>query len=485
MKSRYDFSKAVIGKYAGKVTHDYRIISSGKPSSRWNNASVRKLAGDRDPIELIVEKAREIVLKGMDEGDLTLPIDPFKLAERLSININPTADVLDARTVAGPRGVPIIEYNPRRSRTRTRFSICHEIAHTLFPDCTEQIRHRSPHSQTSPIDNEVEMLCNLAAAEFLLPVGSFTEDMSKLQLSIENVVDLRLKYEASVESILLRVVGLSGTECAVFSAMAESEQIGARYKIEYVKSAGNWETGLRRGGFLPVDSVAKECVAIGHTARSKEEWAAGRGKYSFEMVGIAPYPNRVKPRVVGLIRPLSSHQVETSPINVVRGDALEPRGKGLKIIAHVVNDKTPAWGAGFGRNLSTKWPETKKEFSHSFRSISGSKLGKTSTARVTDDILTFQMICQHGYGHSSQPRLKYGALQRCLEILKDTAKQMNASVHMPMIGTGEAGGSWGIVSNLIAEELCSKGVSVTVYQLPGTQTRRTVQEGLFDSASIY
>jgi hypothetical protein len=54
---------------------------------------------------------------------------------------------------------------------------------------------------------------------------------------------------------------------------------------------------------------------------------------------------------------------------------------------------------------------------------------------------------------------------------------------MPRIGTGEAAGSWGLIVNLISEELCAKGVAVTVYDLPGKENARQNQTGLFDENS--
>jgi hypothetical protein len=52
---------------------------------------------------------------------------------------------------------------------------------------------------------------------------------------------------------------------------------------------------------------------------------------------------------------------------------------------------------------------------------------------------------------------------------------------MPRIGTGEAGGSWHLISNLIVEELCSEGIPVKVYDLPN-KPGVGKNPGLFDSA---
>lgn len=45
------------------------------------------------------------------------------------------------------------------------------------------------------------------------------------------------------------------------------------------------------------------------------------------------------------------------------------------------------------------------------------------------------------------------------------AGQHAATIHMPRIGTGLAGGDWEEVSQVIREELIAKGIPVTVYDL--------------------
>jgi O-acetyl-ADP-ribose deacetylase (regulator of RNase III) len=479
MKERYDFSQGVRGKYLGKVEH--RILRV--PDLNWKHPSVRALAENGDPVDLIVEKARAIVLDALDAQTLTLPIDPLKLAERLSIPVVPRTDVRDARTICGPSDTPIIEYNPNRPKTRIRFSICHELAHTLFPDCTQQVRNRLYHAETTPVSYELEMLCNLAAAEFLLPVGSIQEDLSNFRLSIETALKLRLKYEASVEAVLLRLAGLSSSQCAIFAAVAdESGKSEPRYRFEYVKAVQNWDVGVRRGDLLPSNTAAKECVAIGFTASSQEEWNSQKGKLSVEMVGVSPYPGRILPRVVGIAKPIGREVREDSPIHFVRGDALRPRGEGEKIIAHVVNDQTPNWGAGFGKALQSKWPQAQRAFKEGFERTHGSKLGLTFLSRVDDGVATFQMIAQRGYGPSPKTRLRYGALRDCLQQLREAAIQRSASIHMPKIGAGEAGGAWSLISNLITEELCTRGIRVTVYELPGRTSPANRQGDLFSNS---
>ena len=93
---------------------------------------------------------------------------------------------------------------------------------------------------------------------------------------------------------------------------------------------------------------------------------------------------------------------------------------------------------------------------------------------VQDGIVVASMVAQHGYGDSSKPRIRYAALRECLTTLASVAEANQASVHMPRIGTGFAGGNWRVIEDLITEMLVSRGIKVTVYDLPkkreGSQT---------------
>ena len=116
----------------------------------WTNASVRellKIVGESDPVRAITQRAREVALDAMDKGWTGPPFDPLQLADHLGIAISPRYDVRDARTLPGPAGGVRVEFNPNRPSARVRYSIAHEIAHTLFPDCRDRIRQRSLHGE--------------------------------------------------------------------------------------------------------------------------------------------------------------------------------------------------------------------------------------------------------------------------------------------------------------------------------------------------
>src|SRR5581483_10853484 len=164
----------------------------------WTNKSVLALAREADPVEIVLAKARELTFSALELGWSGPPYDPFRLAELLNIRVIANEDVPDARTTPSA-GRLRIEFNPNRPAARINYSIAHEIGHSFFPDCAEMIRNRSKHAGSKD-EWQLEMLCNLAAAEILMPIGTLRE--VDLEPKIDRVLDLRKEYNVSIEAML-------------------------------------------------------------------------------------------------------------------------------------------------------------------------------------------------------------------------------------------------------------------------------------------
>ncbi|WP_433339964.1 macro domain-containing protein [Streptomyces sp. CA-253872] len=160
----------------------------------------------------------------------------------------------------------------------------------------------------------------------------------------------------------------------------------------------------------------------------------------------------------------------TEEIEYVRGDATAPHGKGPRIIAHVCNDRG-GWGKGFVLALSRRWPEPERAYRAWYRERASNDfaLGALQLIRVERPLLVANMIGQHGTrrgGRGSAP-VRYEAIDEALHRLAPEALRLGATVHMPRIGCGLAGGSWDEVEPLIRERLTGRGVGVTVYDVVG------------------
>ena len=444
-------------------------------SSFWTNRSVANLAQGGDPVETIVKAAREAVLDAMEAGWSGPPFDPFELASHMEIAVMPRDEVPNARLVPSKSGVRI-EFNPGQPPARTRFSVAHELAHTLFPDHNEAIRNRG---QPQGDDWQLELLCNVAAAEFLMPIGT-AWDLEDEPIDVEHLVRLRNQFEVSTEAMFLRIAKLTRQRCAVFAAARASEESEEpEFRIDYTVPSLSWQISIPEGFKVTGPTALAECTAVGFTSKRREKWSESLPRFSVECVGIPAYPGSLYPRVIGILRPTRGGSGGRQGLTEVRGDATQPRGPGRKILAHVVNDKTPRRGAGFARLLGKKWPPVQNDFMRwAGEQRSNLTLGNTHVTQTSDELSVFHMVAQHGYGPSTRPRIRYAALSECLDQLAEHAVGQSATVHMPRIGTGYAGGQWNIVHELIDDALVRKGVGVTVYRLPDSINATEVQRVL-------
>jgi O-acetyl-ADP-ribose deacetylase (regulator of RNase III) len=154
-----------------------------------------------------------------------------------------------------------------------------------------------------------------------------------------------------------------------------------------------------------------------------------------------------------------------SGITYLKGDATNPQAKGVKIICHVCND-VGGWGKGFVLALSKRWDEPEAAYRAWYADGTGFALGAVQFVQVEPYVWVANLIGQRGTRTgSSGPPVRYEAIAAGLEKVAAKAKELGASVHMPRIGCGLAGGEWAKVEPLIEEHLCSAGVAVTVYDL--------------------
>ncbi|MCG7985342.1 MAG: ImmA/IrrE family metallo-endopeptidase [Candidatus Thiodiazotropha lotti] len=419
-----------------------------------------------DPIEAIEKRARAVALEAIDKGWEGPPFDPIKLAETLRIPISGNADVRDAKTVPFGKNKIRIEFNPNRPRGRVRFSIAHEIAHSFFQDCAEKTRYRDNNTESD--DWQLELLCNIAAAELIMPIGSFVSDVED-KLDIEQLLELRSKYDVSLEAVLIRAAKLTDKPCNIFCASRiETVANKGRYQIDYLIASRSSYPIIPRGTLLPKGTVLGECTAIGFASSGSETWSKKSPDMMLECVGLPPYPGHSFPRVAGIIYTKSPKPKKKSDITYITGDALNPRTKGNKIIAHIVNDRTANWGGrGFAASVKNRYPGIQNTF-RSWAHTAGDKfsLGNTQFIRESDELIFAQMIAQKGYGPSTNPRIRYSALEGCFIELAQQAIDNAASVHMPRIGSGYGGGSWKIIEEIIIENLIRAGIEVTIYTQP-------------------
>lgn len=157
-------------------------------------------------------------------------------------------------------------------------------------------------------------------------------------------------------------------------------------------------------------------------------------------------------------------------IHSVAGDATQPQGEGNKILVHVCND-LGKWGKGFVLAVSRRWkaPEQQYKLWAEGKTDQKFKLGEVQFVQVQEDLWVANLIGQQGIkthnSKASVPPIRYDAIRQGLQKVADFAVEKEASIHMPRIGAGLAGGDWKKISEIIEETLVQNDLEVTVYIL--------------------
>lgn len=152
-------------------------------------------------------------------------------------------------------------------------------------------------------------------------------------------------------------------------------------------------------------------------------------------------------------------------LRYIKGDATLPQSDGVAIICHVCND-IGGWGKGFVTAVSKRWSAPEAQYRRWYRDGEDASfaLGAVQFVQVEPRIWIANMIGQHGIKRSkAQKPIRYDAVSECLRQVSLKAIELAASVHMPRIGCGLAGGEWSEIEPLIDRHLIASGVAVTVY----------------------
>ena len=82
------------------------------------------------------------------------------------------------------------------------------------------------------------MLCNIAAAELLMPAGALPIRETR-DLSLVRLLDQCRRFGVSTEALLRRVVRLTDTQACVFAAARVEGP--PTFRIDYVIASRNWQ----------------------------------------------------------------------------------------------------------------------------------------------------------------------------------------------------------------------------------------------------
>ena len=148
----------------------------------------------------------------------------------------------------------------------------------------------------------------------------------------------------------------------------------------------------------------------------------------------------------------------------LKGDATTPKAEGNKIIVHICND-IGGWGKGFVMAISKRWKLPEQSYRNWYKSKENFSLGAVQFVQVETDIWIANLIGQHKINKDERGNapIRYEAVLAGLDKIGVFAEENNATVHMPRIGCGLAGGNWNQIEPLLNSAIVDRNILITVY----------------------
>jgi Zn-dependent peptidase ImmA (M78 family) len=210
-------------------------------------------------------KARQFVRSA---GIASVPVDIECLAAVANAKIKIVNDLADDESgqTTQIKGKHIIIVNGKHQEERQRFTVLHEIAHIVL-DLPSQ--HHGANITTRELLSyrrrpKEEILCDVFAAECLLPYSHFKRDVDDVEVSLDVVKDLAKRYKASITSTCSRFA----FNCTVPCAYVLMERGRVRYvsMSKHLRELAAW---IDLGIHIPSGSVAHR---ISHTNAEVQDY---------------------------------------------------------------------------------------------------------------------------------------------------------------------------------------------------------------------
>jgi hypothetical protein len=154
----------------------------------------------------------------------------------------------------------------------------------------------------------------------------------------------------------------------------------------------------------------------------------------------------------------------------LRSDATRLKGEVPCILAHVLSD-TLIWGLGFSEAITARWPQLSEALQLRLRDLHPRPaLGEVLWTSAESGIDLAHLVVERSY-NMPPVGLDLRALQTSLARVAERAFVINATVHLPPLGTGLSSGCWPDVYSVMREALVDRGISVVVHCLGGQPPR--------------
>ncbi|MCL4676964.1 MAG: ImmA/IrrE family metallo-endopeptidase [Alphaproteobacteria bacterium] len=215
-------------------------------------------------------KARKFV---REAGVASAPVDLERLAAAANAKIKIVDDLSDDESgqTTQIKGKHVIIVNGNHREERQRFTVLHELAHIVLELASQ---HHGPKLTTGTLMRygkrpPEEMLCDVFAAECLLPYDLFSKDVGDVDISMAAVKELAEKYKASLTTTGSRFAVSAHEPCAF--VLSEDGQTRYVSRSKFLNELKGW---IDFNIPLPQGSVAYRLIQNGSKTEDYDELAS-------------------------------------------------------------------------------------------------------------------------------------------------------------------------------------------------------------------
>lgn len=164
---------------------------------------------EADPTLAVRAKASLVIrdFRAVFGGEPPFNLDALASFRGLHSSADAPRHSADSEIVPESDGRVVLRINRDRPATRQRFSIGHELGHTLFKDFHLKVQCRKAFDRDwADPNDQIESLCDIAASEFLFPSPWFHDRVQDIELGAQTLSVLASDYQASREAMLRRLI---------------------------------------------------------------------------------------------------------------------------------------------------------------------------------------------------------------------------------------------------------------------------------------
>jgi hypothetical protein len=197
---------------------------------------------DRERVALIADQ-------GLRDLEAEAPIDLDMVASYYGVDRVRVAPLPDAGWLVCDPDTGRVQICLRASDSprRRRFTGFHEVTHSFFTGYRRWKQRRCDPPRVSARGDDTESLCDIGAAEFLLPARLVGPDLAESEFSLQVVEDLARDYHASLEASAHRVVELWPEEAVLIVAEVRTKpsekdipEAIPKLRVNYCWKKGSW-----------------------------------------------------------------------------------------------------------------------------------------------------------------------------------------------------------------------------------------------------